>query len=309
MTDTTAVRASWRFSCPGCQQPGLPLTGDDATCAACDVTYDCSDSVWNLLPAERAAFFSSFLKSYTRIRETEGRVSGDGDAYRQLPDCPATHTLAWQWVIRRRSFEALMTLLASTLERGSKVIDLGAGVGWLSNRLHEAGYSPCAVDLSADRGDGLGAARHFKGAWPRIVAEFDCLPLADEQADAAVFNGSFHYSTDYRNTLREAQRLVRPGGLIVILDTPVYKEQGSGKQMLAEQYDDFEKRFGDRSDSLAVTGYLTWSMLDELGANAGLRWRHRFPWYGLSWALRPFVAMIRRQREPAKFALLWAHRQ
>ncbi len=283
-----------------------------------DGRYDCSrcgrsyaapvGGIVDLLPAERAAAFMPFLSSYTRIRQAEGRGSERAAYYEALPGCDSRDPLAWQWRIRARSYEALAKIVLARLPGGAKVLDLGAGAGWLSHRLAEAGCAPCAVDVNVDPHDGLGAARHYRPRWPRVRAEFDRLPLADSEADAVVYNGAFHYSADYETTLREALRVLRPGGIVAILDSPVYTDRSSGERMLAEQARDFETRFGERSDSLGNVGFLTWRMLDELGGRLGLRWQVHVPWYGFRWWLRRPLARLRGHREPARFALIWGCR-
>jgi SAM-dependent methyltransferase len=191
---------------------------------------------------------------------------------------------------------------------GLRVLDLGAGVGWLSNQLALLGHQPCAIDLNLDPRDGLGAARHYSGDWPRIQAEFDRLPLADQQADLVIYNASLHYSADYRATLTEALRVLRPGGQIAIMDSPIYRRAASGRQMIAERQAAFARDHGTRSDALPSVGYLTWAMLRDLGRDLGLRWRIIRPWYGWRWALRPWRARLARKREPSTFALLVARR-
>jgi SAM-dependent methyltransferase len=181
-------------------------------------------------------------------------------------------------------------------------------VGWLSNRLAELGQHPCAIDLNLDPRDGLSAARHYGGDWPCVQAEFDRLPLADQQADLVIYNASLHYSTGYHATLAEALRVLRPGGRIVVLDSPIYHRDASGKQMLAERQAAFARDHCARSDALPNVGYLTWAMLRDLGRDLGLRWRIIRPWYGWRWALRPWRAWLLRQREPSTFALLVAAR-
>jgi SAM-dependent methyltransferase len=197
---------------------------------------------------------------------------------------------------------------SSAQHKRLRVLDLGAGVGWLSNRLAGLGYHPCAIDLNLDPRDGLGAARHYGGDWPRVQAEFDRLPLADSQADLVIYNASLHYSTGYRATLAEALRVLRPGGRIVVLDSPIYRRDASGRQMIAERQAAFARDHGTRSDALPNVGYLTWAMLRDLGRELGLRWRIIRPWYGWRWALRPWRSRLARKREPSTFALLVAER-
>ena len=57
------------------------------------------------------------------------------------------------------------------------ILDIGAGNGWLSNRLAQKGHRPVAVDIFTDGLDGLGAARHYGMSFPLVEAEFDRLPF------------------------------------------------------------------------------------------------------------------------------------
>jgi SAM-dependent methyltransferase len=287
-----------------------------------------------MLPPERAAYFAPFLRDYTAIRSAEGYGYDDAERYRRLPEVGAEDPLAWQWRMRARSFAELRRRVLEPMERihegtrrngkqklpfaylrvssridsGLRVLDMGSGVGWLSHQLARLGHAPCAVDLNLDPRDGLGAARHYPARWPLLQAEFDRLPLADSQADVVVFNAALPYSSDYRVTLAEALRVLRPGGRIVVMDSPIYRRDASGRQMVAERQAAFERIHGTRSDALPSIGYLTWDILSMLGRDLGLRWRAFFPWYGWRWALRPWRARLLRQREPSTFALLVAER-
>jgi SAM-dependent methyltransferase len=96
-----------------------------------------------------------------------------------------------------------------------------------------------------------------------------------------LYNASLHYSTDSRATLREALRVLLPGGCTVILDSPLYRHDSSGRQMLAERQAAFAR-------------------------DLDLRWRVWRPWYGWQWALRPWRARLMGQREPSRFTVLVA---
>jgi len=257
-----------------------------------------------MLRPERLAAIDRFLDDYTRIRLSEGRGSIDPAFYRNLPDCPPEHPMAWQWRLRRRTFLCFRDRVLPAAGARLRILDLGAGTGWLCNRLAKLGHEPCAVDLSCNARDGLEAARHFDPDWLRIQAEFDYLPFASGSFDAVVFNASLHYSSDYATTLREALRVMAPGGLLVVLETPVYKLEASGRRMAEERHELFLKRYGTRSDSLGSLEYLTWTRVAELSVRLNLRWQVMRPSYGIRWALRPWVARARGAREPSQFPVL-----
>jgi len=161
-----------------------------------------------------------------------------------------------------------------------------------------------AVDLMVNGVDGLGTHHHYDASYLPLQAEFDHLPLADAQADMVIFNGAFHYSVDYGRTLREALRVLRPKGRIVIMDSPLYRDGGSGRQMVREREERFLSQYGFRGDALPHENYLTFERLDEVAAELSLRWRFIQPAYGLRWAIRPWLARLRGHREPATFHLI-----
>lgn len=293
-----------QMACPNCR--GL-LADSEAGYTRCDVCgerYPVVDGIQQFLPAARLEFYRPFLRDYTTVRLAEGRGTGDVEYFRRLPEPTLGGPIEWQWKLRRRTWATVRDRVLPKLGDDLVVVDVGAGVGWLSNRLHDLGHVPHAVDLTIDNDDGLGAARHYGPRWPRYQAEMDALPFADAQADLVVFNASLHYSTDYVRTIAEALRVLRQGGSVVIMDSPIYRRAESGRQMVAERHADFERRFGTRSDSVASIEYLTDAMLDDIGRQLDVRWARHRTWYGWNWAMRPWKARLRRRREPSRFVVL-----
>jgi SAM-dependent methyltransferase len=300
----------WQFVCPICHE-ALEFAGSGPAsirCGKCGIAYFEDDGVLSFLTPERREYFSQFLREYTHIRLAEGRGAQGASYFLRLPACDPSHPMAWQWRIRRSTVKAFDRSVAPALSPGSKVLDLGAGCGWFSHHLAQLGHQPCAIDITIDDQDGLGAARHYGAEWPRIQAEFDALPLPDASVDLVVYNASLHYSTDYARTLGEALRVLGRSGQIVVLESPIYQHEKSGARMAAERHELFAKRYGTRSDSIPSIEYLTWDMLPDLGKDLGLKWKIIRPWYGWKWAMRPWIARWKRKREPSCFAILIAER-
>jgi len=108
-----------------------------------------------------------------------------------------------------------------------------------------------------------------------------------------------------RRALREARRVVRPRGRIVVLDSPFYGSTEHGEAMLRAKRQDAERRFGARAEALmalAVVEYLTRDRLADASRGLGLapwrRYRVRYPlWY----ELRAVRAALRGERPPSRF--------
>ncbi len=250
-----------------------------------------------------------FLDQYAIIRRSEGRGSPDPDYYRALPYADLTRRHSAQWQIRARSFDhflhTILQPLERTLRRPLDLLDAGAGNGWMSRRLALRGHRAIPVDIFLDDADGLGAIRKYADLAP-VAAEFDRLPFADRSFDAVIFNSSLHYSSGYSRTLREALRCLRPAGRLVILDSPLYSRREHGEQMRAERHALFQQTYGFRSEALSSIEYLDRPALARLAAELHLKWTLSAPWYGWRWAMRPWIARLRRRRPPSKFFLISA---
>jgi SAM-dependent methyltransferase len=296
------------FICPRCRTVLERNAPDRVTCPQDGLEFRKEDGIWHFLLPESEAHYSRFIADYESVRRSEGRGNTSANYYRALPFKDVSGHHSADWAIRTRSFNVLvknvLTRLQDPLERSLKVLDLGAGNGWLSNRLSEQGDRVFAIDLLINEQDGLGAWKHYEHNFTPVQAEFNHLPVMDRFADVVIFNASFHYSEDYTETLKEALRVLSTEGRIVIMDSPVYRRGESGEKMAEERKMDFLTRYGFASDSLQSENYLTYARLDQFADELNLTWKIITPFYGLRWVLRPLIAKLLRRREPAKFHLI-----
>ena len=107
-------------------------------------------------------------------------------------------------------------LAAALLARGPDwsgltVLDIGAGSGTATRRLAAAGARAVPVDASAGM---LSVARR---AWPctPVVGDALALPLLAGSADAAVLGFVLNHLSQPADALREAARVIRPGGWLL----------------------------------------------------------------------------------------------
>ena len=281
------------------------------SCKSCGTETLCDEGIWISLAPERLKYFKRFIADYEFIRSAEGRGSVDANYYLALPYEDLSGRNANQWKIRACTFRYMEQHIISPLgvlrNRPLRILDLGAGNGWMSYRLALMGHSPVAVDLLTNDHDGLGAATHFgrhvQPLFPRVQAELDHLPFASSSFDLTIFNASFHYSEDYDQTLAEAIRCTRSGGVVVIADTPWYADEKSGRKMVEEKHSHFAAKYGFASNSIANREYLTPNRLSQLQSNLGVNWKIHKPFYGFQWSLRPLRAKLYNRRPPSQFRI------
>lgn len=252
-----------------------------------------------------------FRSAYASHRASEGR----GLDRAQLLAMPYLRAgpLARQWSVRARTYDEfvrrVLNPMVASAAQAVRLLDLGAGNGWLCYRAALAGCEATALDLRDDDVDGLGAASGYRDAAPRferIVGSFDALPVAPTSYDLVVFNAALHYAVDLPLVLREARRAVRSGGRIVILDSPFYRRDEHGQAMVAEKRRHASAHFGAGADDLLAipfVEYLTRDRLAAASAGLDLDWRRRRVSYPLWYECRPALAWLRRRRPPSRFDL------
>src|SRR6185503_3620997 len=120
--------------------------------------------------ATRAEALARFRAGYGAHRAAEGRGAGGTAELLALPYLFEGPQAA-QWKIRSRTYHAfaarVMAPLAALAGRPLRILDLGAGNGWLCYRAALLGHEPTAVDVRDDSVDGLGAAAGYDAHLPK----------------------------------------------------------------------------------------------------------------------------------------------
>jgi SAM-dependent methyltransferase len=178
-----------------------------------------------LLAADRRQA-ARVLAERARIASESFRVKGaDWDEMRAL-DLPA-----------RDVEEALLGLLP---ERIGRLIDIGTGTGQLLELL--AGRVDFALGIDASKA--MLALARSRLAKPGLghctvrLADMYGLPLPDGGFDVAVLQMVLHHAEDPQIAVTEAARLLRPGGLLLVVDLAAH-ERADIAQRYAHRWQGF----------------------------------------------------------------------
>jgi ArsR family transcriptional regulator len=128
---------------------------------------------------------------------------------------------------KRVGVEALLALLPSEWT----VADLGCGTGALAAELAGRVRRVVAVDQSAEM---LRAARRRLAPHPNVEiheARLEALPIPDATCDAAVAVLVLSYLREPAAALREAARILRPGGRLVVVEAARHGDEELRRRM------------------------------------------------------------------------------
>lgn len=298
-------------ACPACRAFLSAVSSGGLICNNCQRTYPLTDGIWRFLLPDQTQRNVLFLEVYRRLRQGDGWERRDDSYYLNLPDVPPGDTQAQIWRLRRRTLAIMKRTVLDTLDHQSArwALDLGAGNCWLSHHLALAGYQVLALDVNVEGQDGLSGGEVFLrsggSSFLRAQASTDILPVRDGQIDVAIISAAFHY-VDPQATLKSVYNALKPGGCLVIMDSPVYSKRDSGLLMMQEQLSRLKTQYGIDQIPVAGEGFLVLddilAMLTSCGFRAEVHWPDNPIRYRLRTILKPTP------RENARFPVLVATR-
>jgi SAM-dependent methyltransferase len=280
------------WCCSYCAAPLRPFASG-LLCAEEQRWFATQDGVHRLLPDERRREIRPFLELYQRVRRDEG----------WRPEVCAA---------RGVPLDEAVALAQPHLGPGPwRVLEAGAGCGWASVRLLGQGHRVAGVDVNLDPTDGLPAANPLlpaPEALPRAEAEMDALPLEPSSFDLVLAVGSLHVGPRLTRTLVELRRVVRRGGVLLVLDSPVFRDRPDGEAMVADRMRAHARRYPPGLPRESEPSYLVLPELHELFSSSG--WRlavHGWPpWWRER--LGDVASAGRHRRPPPRFPILVGRR-
>ncbi len=128
--------------------------------------------------------------------------------------------VASEWDSMRKGFfpESVreQALLAAGVQAGQMAADLGAGSGFVTEALRKAEVDVIAVDQSEAMIEVL--QKKFGAQVDARLGTAEALPIAKETLDHAFANMYLHHVDDPAGAIKEAARVLKPGGRLTITD-------------------------------------------------------------------------------------------
>jgi ubiquinone/menaquinone biosynthesis C-methylase UbiE/uncharacterized protein YbaR (Trm112 family) len=211
--------------CPACHQGGLGLavTARDAReiragllfCSHCKARYSIADGIVDLLDNPPEAILREQQGWLTLLGETTPELDAQ---MLQLPYFDHEH-----WWPHAANFDGLMEHVCLD---GKRVLDVGSGRAWSARWLLRHGaVEVIATDILRQKYIGLETADLFFEAdsvyFERVLCDMETMPFASAGFDAVFSTASIHHALDLQRTFKELNRMLRPGGLVLLTNEPV----------------------------------------------------------------------------------------
>lgn len=186
--------------------------------------------------------FQQLENTYLNVRRREGRVLEDG-ALRLLPDVSLPNIYAKEWRWRKQSFLRFKNYLLEQKKGASRILDLGCGNGWMSNRLAEnLHWDVVGVDVNQfelDQGARLFAREnlqfyyaHLPGLSPEALGSLG-------RFDVIVLAASVQYFSNLGELVSKLKFMLHQDGEIHMIDSNFYKDDSAvlaAKQRTVDYY-------------------------------------------------------------------------
>lgn len=189
------------------------------TCSNCGQSYPVSEGIADLLyePPEFVLREAAGLERFAEAMRNDG---WDRDRILALPNVDLGY-----WYGQAVAMDALLATV--DLQPGQRLLDVGSNTCWASNIFARRGLEVLALDIAKTELQGLRTAEYFIGDgsvfFERILSVMFDIPLASESMDYVFCCEVLHHNDleNLHRTMKEAYRVLRPGGLLLIINEPL----------------------------------------------------------------------------------------
>jgi SAM-dependent methyltransferase len=136
-----------------------------------------------------------------------------------------------------RSVELIVPWIVSRLRPGDRVLDIAGGSGTYASRIvRELAVTVVGLDIA----ESMVRQRAEDPLLPdNVVGDMEALPFPDQSFDAVMLIAALHHVPDPRPALREAWRVLRPGGQLFSSDPSSLRARRTGVLPIAGEPHEF----------------------------------------------------------------------
>ena len=213
-------RAERSFSLDAAESDAREVRSGTLTCGSCGHVAAIDRGVVDLMPdpPEIVAREAAGLERFAQVMRADG---WDRERVLRLPDEPSEY-----WGGQRKGIDHLLDTI--DFRPGQTLVDVGSNTCWASNIFAGQGLEVIALDIATTEMQGLHTADWWLDAgdgvfFERVLATMTDPPIASESLDYVFCAEVLHHNRkpELRRTLEEMHRVLKPGGLLIVLNEPL----------------------------------------------------------------------------------------
>ena len=132
---------------------------------------------------------------------------------KQSPAFDKVHWLYNAYMLLSNRYKVNLITRMLNLKGNERVLDIGGGTGYLAKRLAPLCREICVLDKSPRM------LTHVESRVQVIQGDALATPFEDNDFDIGLLTDVFHHIEDQPQLIREAHRVVKPGGKLLIHDS------------------------------------------------------------------------------------------
>jgi SAM-dependent methyltransferase len=153
------------------------------------------------------------------LNQDDGVQEAEGNRYGSGAQDETSSVMA-----ARRQTVAAQVIGTMNLPPGSRILELGAGCGDVTERLAHAGYRVTAVEINRSYAERIRSRAEQRGRDVSVINEdmLDFVRNCSDEYDAALFVASFHHCLKHVELLEHLSRRITQEGILCFADEPVF---------------------------------------------------------------------------------------
>ena len=154
---------------------------------------------------------------------------------------------------RQHALELIVPWVVSSLAPGDRVLDIAGGSGAYASRIVRAApVTVAGLDISEEL---VRQRNEDPLLTENVVGDMEALPFADESFDVALFVAALHHVPDALVPLREAWRVLRQGGKLLVYEPCSLRAGTNGVRSIPDEPKEFRFSLGWLEGRIREAGF------------------------------------------------------
>lgn len=215
-------------------------------CVSCEKAYPVVSGVALLAVIDRT--WAPMLKEFASRIEISERVELDGDFEKDREAARDYHE-----AVRRNADELLEESLSKVkIGEGTRVLEVGAGLGEFSGRMADMGANVVSMDVEWSNLHFTLANDVYGSYFSRVMGDANRIPFKDSTFDVTCCRSTLHHLDHIGGAIKEMARVTKPGGQILLISEPIRSMLDDEEEYLKGIFD-YEQGLNERT--VPVTEY------------------------------------------------------